>query len=130
MIDLEAILPALAVTRETVKERDCFTRDGETYGVRDIITETVARSAFSGSKRKMSFAEDACGNYFLLDKTNESVWFWDHETNRSKLITNSLVEFNSSLTVSPEVELNPDQVLEAWIDPEFLKSLNKGGADS
>lgn len=64
-------------------------------------------------------AEDGCGNYFVL--LNEAVCFWDHETDETEVLSNSIDDFVSKCSALEEVELEPGQVESAWIDPEFAK---------
>jgi hypothetical protein len=65
------------------------------------------------------FAEDDCGNYFVL--LNEAVYFWDHETGENEILSGSVNDFVSGCSFPEEVELELGQVESAWIDPEFAK---------
>ncbi|EGR1122352.1 TPA: SMI1/KNR4 family protein [Vibrio parahaemolyticus] len=64
-------------------------------------------------------AEDECGNYFILNKQN--VYFWDHETSNSALLTTSITEFKNGCVSQDNVERSEGQVISVWIDPEFSK---------
>lgn len=64
-------------------------------------------------------AEDECGNYFL--EMHGSILFWDHETNERLLLANSLNDFIAGCATPLVVNLQPEQVESAWIDPEFAK---------
>ncbi|MBC3930031.1 SMI1/KNR4 family protein [Undibacterium sp. CY21W] len=67
------------------------------------------------------------GNYVLICQgENGAVYFWDHEQpdNITRLAANFGLFLNllEPFDVST-VKLKPGQVKEAWIDPDFLKSL-------
>jgi hypothetical protein len=64
-------------------------------------------------------AEDECGNYFI--EVAGEVFFWDHETSERTLLSSSIHNFISGCAAPSEIELKPDQVTSAWIDPEFAK---------
>jgi len=64
-------------------------------------------------------AEDDCGNYFVL--LNGCVFFWDHETEESEVLSDSISDFVSRCSAAEEVELEPGQIESVWIDPEFAK---------
>lgn len=68
------------------------------------------------------------GNYLLINLKDGSVTFWDHEEPFNKyLLANNINDF--LLKIEPfdieSVDLSDDQVVSAWIDPEFLKIINK-----
>ncbi|MBZ2188660.1 SMI1/KNR4 family protein [Alcanivorax sp. JB21] len=69
------------------------------------------------------------GNYVCLDVlAGGGVFFWDHEEpKRDTKLADSFSRFIELLEpFDPgSVELKPDQVKSAWIDPEFLKSLDQ-----
>ena len=64
-------------------------------------------------------AEDESGNYFTLE--SDKVCFWDHETNDSIILANSISDFIEGCSQPSAVELKPEQVESAWIDPDFAK---------
>ncbi|MBM5570749.1 MULTISPECIES: SMI1/KNR4 family protein [Deefgea] len=66
-------------------------------------------------------AEDECGNYFIL-KAGE-VFFWNHENSDLSVIANSISDFISGCVEPSEIDLRPNQVNSAWIDPDFAASL-------
>ena len=51
--------------------------------------------------------------------------FWDHETDDSVRLTDSVTEFVSHCAEPPPVELDAKPVQAVWIDPEFAKSIGK-----
>lgn len=69
------------------------------------------------------------GNYVCLDiSTVGGVFFWDHEEpERDMKLADSFSRFIELLEpFDPNsVELRPGQVKSAWIDPDFLKSLDQ-----
>ncbi len=68
------------------------------------------------------------GNYVCLECRKGGVFFWDHEdpatdytlANTFSVFLDMLAPFDSN-----DVQLKPGQVKSAWIDPEFLKSLDR-----
>lgn len=84
-------------------------------------------------------ADAACGNIVCLSLINEKkgVYFWDHELEDEEenlpswknmfYLAESFKDFMNKLRrFNPdEIELEPGQVLEVWVDPEFLKEINK-----
>ena len=72
-------------------------------------------------------ARDDCGNYILLGTAGAgAVLFWDHEQPEALVkIAESFTAFLELLEPfdGSSVQLLPDQVKSAWIDPEFLKRL-------
>lgn len=90
-------------------------QDGESLG---LIRNT--NGPFPAEiKNENIFAEDECGNYFL-ERTG-AVLFWDHETSETIKLSNSMDEFVAGCVVPEGVELEPENVISAWIDPEFAK---------
>jgi hypothetical protein len=69
------------------------------------------------------------GNYVFIDEgRNGGVFFWDHEM--PEHIVELAPSFGAFLDVLKpfdisQIQLKPGQVKRAWIDPEFLKSLNQ-----
>jgi|CXWL01.1.fsa_nt_gi hypothetical protein len=71
------------------------------------------------------FAWAEGGNYLILDRDGQ-VFFWDHEEpDRRHLVANGFDRFLNLLEPPPVVTLQPGQVKEAWIDPDFLKRISK-----
>lgn len=67
-------------------------------------------------------AEDESGNYFL--DMNGAIFFWDHETSEHVYLTNSLDDFIAGCATPSVVDLKPEQIESAWIDPEFAKQFS------
>lgn len=69
------------------------------------------------------------GNYVLLDLAERgAVFFWDHESPDELVeIAGDFESFVSMLKPFnvDDIELKPGQLQSAWIDPDFLKSLNE-----
>jgi hypothetical protein len=68
------------------------------------------------------------GNYVFVDESNNgAVYFWDHETAETTKLAFTFGDFLNLLQpFDPKtVELKPGQVKRVWIDPEFLKRINK-----
>jgi hypothetical protein len=68
------------------------------------------------------FAEDECGNLFVVDQ-NGKIHFWDHEVDELILLAGDFEWFTGNCVKLPEVKLKDSDVESAWIDPEFAKSL-------
>ncbi|WP_220669721.1 SMI1/KNR4 family protein [Paraburkholderia fungorum] len=94
---------------------------GEEYGVIRTLPQGDRNELFSSSFKP--FAVDDCGNYFL--RTDDGVSFWDHETGNVTRLAASENAFIDRLTEPRPVTLEEGQVRRAWIDPDFLKRLNK-----
>ena len=66
------------------------------------------------------------GNYVCVNLERGWVFFWDHEQPSGELkLAESFAQFLEMMApfdVS-KIELKPDQVKKAWIDPDFLKGL-------
>lgn len=67
-------------------------------------------------------AEDGSGNFFVLLRSGV-VAFWDHETNETTLLAESLASFASALLTPAPVVLREGQVKSVWVDPELAKEL-------
>lgn len=69
------------------------------------------------------------GNYVCLNMSGKgSIFFWDHEEPDTKhRLADNFAEFFEMLSPfdPEEVTLKPGQVKKAWIDPDFLKSLDQ-----
>jgi hypothetical protein len=69
-----------------------------------------------------------CGDYIVLSKEGEwVVYFWNHEVATFSKIADSFHSFLEKIIPFDikSVELRPEDVKRAWIDPDFLKSLKK-----
>jgi hypothetical protein len=67
------------------------------------------------------------GNYVVVDLAKEGrVFFWDHETAGLPQLSSDFDSFLSLLEPFniDDIKLKPGQLKSAWIDPDFLKSLN------
>ncbi len=69
------------------------------------------------------------GNYVCLDlDSGGEVFFWDHELPSDQLRLakdwNGFLQMLQPFDVS-KIELKPGQVKKVWVDPDFLKKLNK-----
>lgn len=87
-----------------------------------VRTEYLPKTAFP-----VAWAEG--GNYvFINQEENGAVYFWDHEQpeNITKLADNfrSFLDLLQPFDIST-IKLKLDQVKKAWIDPDFLKSLQE-----
>jgi hypothetical protein len=92
------------------------------YGLIRIPPTPATFSTLDGAAHD-ALAEDECGNFFT--KTEDgAVWFWDHETDELVKLAGSVSEFISNCTDPQPVELDPDRVKSAWINPDFAKSLS------
>ncbi len=69
------------------------------------------------------------GNYVFIDMAADgSVFFWDHEQpERPTLLASDFASFVNMLEPfdPTSIKLRPGQVTSAWIDPDFLKSLDQ-----
>jgi hypothetical protein len=91
---------------------------GEEFGV---IRETNPPYPDEISKYEV-IAEDECGNYFTLEFGK--VCFWEHETNNRIVLANSIKNFIVGCSQPSDVELKPEEVESAWIDPDFAKQFS------
>lgn len=127
-LTIETLLATLSDARVGIADLNCFDSGDAVYGVRSLFSPTEIRRSFASDESKVRFADDDCGNYFVVDRSDGSVWFSDHETDEIKHLARTLDEFLAALSKMPPVELKPGQVISAWIDPAFLSSLNDGKA--
>ncbi len=68
------------------------------------------------------------GNYVLLDlSAGEAVKYWDHETGELALVAANFRAFLSLLRPfdPSQVELDPEDVIDVWVDPEFRKEIEE-----
>lgn len=95
--------------------------------LRRVRKECTFIEDLSDDRIPIAWAEG--GNYVCLDVSKKGgVFFWDHEEpDKDAKLANSFSHFIELLApFDPNsVELEPDQVKSAWIDPDFLKSLDQ-----
>lgn len=95
--------------------------------VREIAREAQNIENLSAGSFPIAWAEG--GNYILIDlASGGAVSFWDHELPDSP--TKLADSFQSFLDLlepfdASTIQMKPGQVISAWIDPDFLKSLKK-----
>lgn len=80
------------------------------------------------TKEFIPVAIDVCGNYVLLLNSGD-VYFFEHEEPLRKYkIADTFSEFLNSLQEDNEdVDVDPDNNIGSWIDPDFLKlMIDKG----
>ncbi len=119
---LQQLVEMLDAARSTLITRSCFYVGDASYGVRDFTSESNLAAEYDRAEH-IRFAEDDCGNYFIIDRSKGAVGFRDHETNEIVPLASSLQAFLDALAQPPEARLEPGQVIEAWIDPDFLAGL-------
>lgn len=66
-------------------------------------------------------AEDGCGNYFTTNETG-SILFWDHETDDSIVLADSVPDFLTHCVDPQTIKLPPHTVKSVWVNPAFAKS--------
>jgi hypothetical protein len=102
-------------------------------GVRWFIPATEIlqdRKCIEGlPKKAYPVARDDCGNFVFVDEDkNGAVFFWDHEVldDPVKLAPNfgAFLDLLEPFDVST-VQLKPGQVKRVWVDPEFLKTIDR-----
>ncbi len=99
--------------------------------VADIIKEAVLLTEMGEGMFPFAWAEG--GNYVVIDSKSGKVFFWDHELDQPLVcISPTLSQFLDLLTPFSIESLNlkPSQARKAWIDPNFLKSIDELGGDS
>ncbi|QDU02114.1 SMI1 / KNR4 family protein [Gimesia chilikensis] len=87
-----------------------------------ILKERALIENLSPQAFPFAFAEG--GNYVILDLNGrETVLFWDHETAELIHLSDSFEKFLSDLQPFSldDVQLEPGDVGEVWIDPDFLR---------
>lgn len=105
-------------------------------GIGGTVTEFLSTDRMLATKRLMfdRFPEDLwpiaqteSGNFVLMRFRHPvSVLFWDHETEYIVVLADSFDEFFVSMQPyeTNAVLLRPEQVLEAWIDPDLLRFIS------
>jgi hypothetical protein len=89
------------------------------------IPSTRTTFSMSDGRSHQALAEDGSGSYFTKSKDG-AVWFWDHETDELVRLADSVSEFISRCIDPRPIEMNPERVKSAWVDPNFAKSLGLG----
>jgi hypothetical protein len=111
---------------KNLPEKSEHTKDGVAYGVREIFafngwserTERMSDADWHFEKGELVFAEDSCGNYFTI-RSDDSVWFLDHETDERTALAGNLRQFLEGLHKPEGVTLPPHRVLKVWVRPDF-----------
>lgn len=97
--------------------------------ISEVPTEMTYIENLPGKAFPVAWA--SCGNYVFLDQgAGGAVFFWDHEVEDDPVkLADSFDAFLESLEPFDinSIELEPGQVEEVWIDPDFLKSLKGNG---
>ncbi|WP_375724150.1 SMI1/KNR4 family protein [Arcobacter sp. KX21116] len=91
---------------------------GESYGIAESFSGALP-NGFSVKNCGEPFAYDSCGNIFTI--RNSEIFFLDHETDDLILISKNWDEFISGCIEPEEIELDEDQILSVWVDPDFAK---------
>ena len=81
-----------------------------------------ASGALRAGSSDRVIAEDESGNAFLA-RSGGTIAFWDHETGQVAELAESWEAFVEGCTPPQSVQLNPNQVRSAWIDPGLAKEL-------
>jgi len=95
--------------------------------IHDILTERRNLETLPTTAFPIAWAEG--GNYVFIDMAAEgAVFFWDHEQPEPPTLL--ATEFASFLDMlepfdPSSIKLRPGQVKSAWLDPDFLKSLDQ-----
>jgi len=98
-----------------------FIAVGEILSARKTLADEVSSLAFP-------IAYDECGNYVVLDmEADGAILFWDHETGDTTTVAGSFDEFLSILRPFniDDVELDPDDVEDAWISPKLRALIDR-----
>lgn len=110
-----------------------------TNGLGGTITQFFSVELILATKKAMidrfpsdlwPIAQTESGNLILIRfAAPYAILFWDHETEEIFMVASSFLDFLESLQAyhASEVPLMPDQIVEAWIDPDFLKSISVKG---
>lgn len=118
-----------------VPESNIFYIEGENNsGVREFFSIDQAIDEKTAMEDRipppaLPIADDECGNLICLKYSNAGwcVVFWDHETEQVFELAESFDGFLQCLRPFgiDDIGLKPAQVIDAWIDPDFLKSITK-----
>ncbi|MBA3029996.1 MAG: SMI1/KNR4 family protein [Desulfobacteraceae bacterium] len=114
----EPISKEIKAAKSLLAKKNTFILGENWYGIRNLFLPEVWKKKRLGFKKYKVFAEDDCGNEYLIDNKNR-IFFWDHETDKATKISESIFSFLSLLQEQPEVELKPEQVISVWVDPDF-----------
>jgi len=123
-----SIHQAVEVAIAALPKRNVFRTADDGFELRRLLPVQSWRPHTEPSRQAGSliFGEDGCGNLFLY-APDGSVSFWDHETNEETALAPSGERFFESLVEPTPVVLQPSQVKNAWIDPEFLAEQTRKG---
>lgn len=112
----------------TLPTRSVFKTGSDEFGVRTLFPVQSWRPHTEPCRQAGSLvmAKDDCGNFFLYAPDN-SVSFWDHETDEETVLASSVEDFCDSLVEPTPVVLQPGQVKRVWIDPDFLAEQRRKG---
>ncbi len=77
---------------------------------------------YSETENGKPIAEDGCGN-LITTKENKAVYFWDHETDETTLIADSIEEIIEEAKDPEPVDFDESKVESSWIDPSFAKEM-------
>ncbi|ODN41413.1 SMI1/KNR4 family protein [Piscirickettsia litoralis] len=110
----------------------------KTYSVNNFIELSKFKEELPNElniKDFLPFAEDGCGNYFLLRLHDGAIIFWDHEIEEPdslQKIANNITEFDKKLIRDEEnindiISKNDVTFKKKWIDPDFEREMIEKG---
>ena len=67
---------------------------------------------------ELVFAEDSCGNYFII-RNYSSIYFLDHETDKRIFLSENVDDFKRIIQKPKKEDLPEHKVISTWIDPDF-----------
>ena len=105
-----AILEAIA----NLRQRSVVRKNGCEFEVRTLFPVSAWKK-----EAPCVIGEDSCGNRYLK-RSEGTVSFWDHETEKEEILFPGVLEFLAALSAPTPVMLKPGQVKRVWIDPAFL----------
>jgi hypothetical protein len=76
----------------------------------------------AASSDRVPFAEDSCGNAFLL-ASNGRVLFWDHETDELTELACDWDSFVAGCKPPTPIDFDKFKIISAWINPDFAKKV-------
>jgi hypothetical protein len=95
--------------------------EGQEYGPLRSL-DAADNSTVALPEGSVPFAEDECGNFFIMTR-NGQVGFFDHETDHHVVLAENWDQFVTGCRPATPITLDPSQVRSAWIDPEFARKL-------
>ena len=109
--DLQStVLEAIA----NLRQRSVVRKNGFEFEVRTLFPVSAWKET------PCVIGEDSCGNRYLK-RSEGTVSFWDHETEKEEILFPGVLEFLAALSAPTPVTLKPGQVKRVWIDPAFLE---------